>query len=208
MSDVVKNVYKLAEALGIPGGFYFNLIKQDDWSSIIKLHALLEAAITYLIVEATNNKKLEDIFSRLELSNLKTGKLAFARKYDLLDKQTISFIRTISEIRNECVHKIGNIGLKLDKYVSSLNKDKRNNFYSAMLVGTPDQIDINGQSISVKEFVSENPKQHIWYVSMYLLEHIYLSQQTAAKEHSYAEFARNIVEESGNVANAKVQIET
>ncbi|MDH3672581.1 MAG: hypothetical protein OES46_15730 [Gammaproteobacteria bacterium] len=208
MTDVVKSVSTLTKALGMPGGFYFNLIRQDDWSFIIKLHALIEAAITHLLVEATNNKELEDIFSRLELSNMKTGKLAFAHKYDLIDKQTITFIRTISEIRNEFVHKIGNVGLKLDKYLSSLSKDKRNNFYSAVLMGTPDQIEINGESVSVKQFISENPKQHIWMVSMYLLEDIYQTQQTTAKEHSYTEFARYFAKESEAEPNEKSHEET
>ena len=110
---------------------------------------MIEAAVTYLLVEATNKPELEDVFSRLELSNLRTGKLAFVRKYDLLDKEFITFISAVSEIRNEFVHKIGNVGSKLDEYLASLNKDKRNNFYNAVLMGTPDPMEIGGKSIPV-----------------------------------------------------------
>lgn len=45
-------VEELVKELGLPEGFYAELLGEDDWSFIIKLHALMEAAVTGLIVAA------------------------------------------------------------------------------------------------------------------------------------------------------------
>ena len=46
-ADVVSSVQKL----GLPEGFYNNLLNEDDWSFVIKLSALFEAAATHVLTE-------------------------------------------------------------------------------------------------------------------------------------------------------------
>jgi len=57
-----------------------------DWSFVIKLHALLETAVSQLLVHALGGEELVDVFSALEMSNIKTGKLAFVKTLGLLPK--------------------------------------------------------------------------------------------------------------------------
>jgi len=35
----------------LPDDFYNNLLKEDDWSFVIKLHSLIEASVTHLLTE-------------------------------------------------------------------------------------------------------------------------------------------------------------
>ncbi len=44
MTEMSKEVSELESLLGLPNGFYNNLLAEDDWSFVIKLSALFEAA--------------------------------------------------------------------------------------------------------------------------------------------------------------------
>jgi hypothetical protein len=92
--------------LGLPTNFLWNLQAEDDWSAIIKLHALLETAVTHLLVQFFGHDELEDVFANMELGNTRTGKLVFLSKLDCLSKDNRRFIRKLSEIRNKLVQDI------------------------------------------------------------------------------------------------------
>ena len=79
--DVIQD---LELTLGLPENFYTNLKSEDDWSFVVKLHSLFEAAITGVVVAALGKDELGDIVSRLELSNKRTGKMAFVKALDLM----------------------------------------------------------------------------------------------------------------------------
>ena len=119
--DIVSFVAALSEIiadlereLSISAGFFVSLRKeQSDWAFVVKLHALFEAAITYLLVHYFGEENIESIFANLQMSDMKVGKIAFVNKLGLLDKEDISFIRLLSEIRNEYTHMIKNINAPL-----------------------------------------------------------------------------------------------
>ena len=111
---------QLEENLRLPIGFFESLAQEDDWSFVIKLHALMEAAVTHLLVETLAEPSLQDIFSRLDMSNTQTGKLAFADKLGLLGKDVPRFIRTLSELRNEFVHDVSNVDVDLVTFIQEL----------------------------------------------------------------------------------------
>src|SRR5205807_8135781 len=79
-------VHELENQLGLPSEFCNRLLGEDDWSFVIRIHALLEAAITHLLIETLREPRLRPLFSRMELSNFVAGKVAFAEKLELLDK--------------------------------------------------------------------------------------------------------------------------
>ena len=57
-------VRQLEENLQLPVGFFESLVQEDDWCFITKLHALIEAAVTHLLVETVDRPSLQDVFSR------------------------------------------------------------------------------------------------------------------------------------------------
>ena len=106
--DLDDSIGRLESDCGLPEGFC-NLMQEDDWSFVIKMHSLLETAVSQLLTNALGRNELAYIFAALEMSNTKTGKIAFASALGLLPKQHLDFIRSLSELRNQLVHRVKNV---------------------------------------------------------------------------------------------------
>jgi hypothetical protein len=74
-----NEINELEIDLGVDVGFFESLLNEDDWSFVIKLHALLEAATGHLLVEHFDDKRLEEVIAHLEMSNQRTGKIALLK---------------------------------------------------------------------------------------------------------------------------------
>jgi hypothetical protein len=118
----------LEEKVGLQSGFLVKLYEEDDWSFIIKLHALMEAACTHLIVAHLEKPELADIISRLELSGKTLGKTVILKRLNLLGEYNRRFISALSELRNKLVHDIRFSNFTLLKYVQSLDPKSIKNF--------------------------------------------------------------------------------
>ncbi len=180
----------LENDLGISNQFFCKLIHEDDWSFIIKLHSLFEAAVTQLLTKELRRDELENIISDLELSNKKSGKLAFARTLNLLKTEESRYINSLSELRNQLVHKITNINFNLEQYVNSLNKQQLQSFEKAFAYSAKEEIDLNNRKIPRHQFIKENPKITIWMGAMTCLETIYQAKTSA---ELLAEFSSKLV---------------
>jgi len=67
--DTVEGSVRLIEsAVGVPQGFLESLKNEDDWSFVIKIHALLEAAVSHLLCKTLGRDELADVLSFTELS--------------------------------------------------------------------------------------------------------------------------------------------
>jgi hypothetical protein len=71
------------------------------------------------------------VFSRIELSNTQSGKLAFADSLGLINRDTKRFIRTLSELRNMFVHDVSNVNIDLTQFFEQLPEDRRKGFEKA-----------------------------------------------------------------------------
>ena len=110
-------------------------MEENDWSFIIKLHSLIEAAATQLLVVTLGKPELEDIISLLELSGQRTGKLAFFKSMNTLDSSSRRFIQSLSEIRNSFVHDVSNVDVTLEEYFFNLVEEKQKGFNTAFKWG-------------------------------------------------------------------------
>ena len=170
----------LEKHIGLENNFFKNLLEESDWSFIIKLHSLIESIITSLLVFHFNESKLNKVFSQLELSNKITGKLAFIKEIDLLGKEDIRFIYTLSKLRNNFIHNVKNCNITLSDWIKKLDKKQLNNFAVFM---RPMEAKLNNTSIikrdkillkqiekkSLIDFARETPKLHIWLGAYCLL---------------------------------------
>jgi hypothetical protein len=52
----------------------------DDWSFVIKVHALVEAALTHAITATVAREELKDFCGALAIGDTKRGKLALAHR--------------------------------------------------------------------------------------------------------------------------------
>lgn len=170
-SDPIAWVRQFEKDLKLPTGFFLNLLKEDDWSFIIKLHALVEAAVSHLLASICGDQLL-NIFTRLELSSETTGKVAFGKALGVLDKDERIFIRKLSEVRNSFAHDVRQAGATLDEYVAGLDRSQLKALKVAIGLGL-DPFPISDPPVPELEFVRDNPKLCIWLRALFLISFIY-----------------------------------
>ena len=176
---VDKGIIDLESKIGTKSGFFLSLLSEDDWSFVIKLHALFEAVCTHLLLFHFKEPDLSELFGRLELSNKTTGKIAFLAKLKMLGKNDRRLVASLSELRNSLVHDVRNSKFMLTELVGSLTDKELKRFaisfspfesHIRRMVDAPlfpdsmpdekliMQADIN----NVIKRAKDNPKEHIW----------------------------------------------
>lgn len=206
--DTIKidgGIIRLQKKLGLPDNFFKDLLEENDWSFIIKIHALIEGVCSNLLTFHFNEPKLEKIFSRLDLSDTSTGKLAFLRETELVSSLNSKYISSLSQFRNKLVHNVQYYDVNLCEMVSKLDKNQRTSFAIAFsphetqlrefrkmkLPGLKETKDLERQ-INIGNIINrfeKNPKVHIWFGAYSILVSIvdtfaysdYLQSQKAEK---------------------------
>ena len=133
--ELFKYFSDLENALALEQGFFESLLKDDDWSFVIKLHALIEAATTHLLTEVIGKPELQTFITRIEMSNKSSGKLAMLKAMDLIDIDSQRYIIKLSELRNSFVHNITNASTSIDDFFASLEESDEKGFTKAFRWG-------------------------------------------------------------------------
>ena len=121
MPSLFVGIDELERKLGVSPGFVEALEKEDDWSFVIKLHALFESVCTHLLVHHFRESSIHDIVSHLELSNKRTGKAAFLKALGLLGDDERRYISSLSELRNNLVHDVRQSTFRLAEMVEAFD---------------------------------------------------------------------------------------
>src|SRR5437660_473082 len=105
----------------------------DDWTFIIKIHALIEVALNHMVVGGlgAHGRQLSDAIERLSVWG-KGGKIAFATALGLLPERCLAFIRLMSEVRRHLVHDAANFDFSISVYMATLEKNKLNEWKKAL----------------------------------------------------------------------------
>ncbi|MGD1019612.1 MAG: hypothetical protein ABSA12_09860 [Verrucomicrobiia bacterium] len=111
--------------------FLLDLEKQDDWSFVIKAHALLEAAISQMIFDSLGETRLQGFVQHLPLIG-RTSKLAVAEQLGLLSDEQRGFIRRFSELRNSLVHNFDKLDFSFQKYCAALDESEYKNWLKSI----------------------------------------------------------------------------
>jgi hypothetical protein len=192
MNELEEAIRNIEERIGVRTGFFDELAKEDDWSFVIKAHALLESACAEILALRTGTPQTLDIFSRTELSSKSTGKVAFLKAFDLLNDRERRFISAFSEIRNSLVHNIRNTSFNLQLYVTALDKNQRKifveNFGYAYLAEGSDGKDY----VCQPDKVISNAKESIWLGLKYVLSVISIQMDTIRLRQQITEFKQEI----------------
>ena len=154
---------------GLPNTFFDDLQKGDDWSFVIKIHAIFEALVTDLIRVELGRKELADLLARIELSRRPTGKLEIAKCLGALYEKEVKFIRNLSELRNDLVHNIRNVGFDLETYVTKVDKNKVKAISEAFCYKMKEQIEESGKKYSRLEYFRAFPRKTLYAMSQSLL---------------------------------------
>lgn len=164
--------------LGLPASFMLEIYSgKDDWSFIIKLHALIESVTTYLLTAHFEEDSLRDVFANLELSNKKSGKLAFAKALELLSDDARRFVSCLSEVRNSLVHGIQNITFKLNATHTGDLKKRVEGLLRAIEPFWKPELEFSGKKVKRASFISENRRLTIWIGAIRIIEEAYPVKQ-------------------------------
>ncbi|WP_316674913.1 hypothetical protein [uncultured Tolumonas sp.] len=186
--QVGDSILELEEKIGVKSNFFRNLLNEDDWSFIIKLHALFEAACTHLLLFHFKEPQLAKTISRLELSNKTTGKIAFLSELELLGTEERRLISALSELRNKLVHDVRNSEFSLEKMVLNFDSNTIKNFaisYSpfetfirkfpydeTLKLGYDDEMLKYAAVDNMITRAKQTPKLHIWVGAKHVLNNM------------------------------------
>lgn len=116
-ANMLRGAQAAEVRLGLPSGFTMNISTEDDWSFILKLHGIVDAALEQTIrtrcfaerygVFSRDEALLDKLCSGLNFDG-RVSKLSFARAFKLTDEQGLAFCRALSTIRNIYAHKVAN----------------------------------------------------------------------------------------------------
>lgn len=188
----------LEEAFGLPRKFIDNLINEDDWSLVIKSHALLESACADMLCHYFGKYELADIFAQMDMSNKRYGKIAFISALNLLSKAERRFISELSELRNTLVHNASNVTFSLSNYFSSLPKETQKRLFSALNLRL-EQVSVRDELIEGVNLLIKEPKVVIWSSLTLCLSRIYIQDVFAIKRNELVDGAIKKQKEVGPV---------
>jgi hypothetical protein len=103
-SSVLSDVSAFEQKLGLPESFYTDLLKNDDWSFVVKLNALVEAACTHALSMRLHAPELEEALANLDLGTSLSAYLTMltdwtSSSYPLSQRHSAIACRTWSRLR-------------------------------------------------------------------------------------------------------------
>jgi hypothetical protein len=129
--EQLEYVEEVEPSLGVAKGFFRKLLNsEDDWSFVIKTHALIESTLTRLIQVTVQPQPLAEFIATLDVSGGRHSKVMLLRKCKLLENDEEKFVRGLSKIRNQLVHNVRHTNFGLKKYVEDLDDNQKNEFLS------------------------------------------------------------------------------
>lgn len=190
--DLFANLKLFELRLGVPENFYRDLLHEDDWSFVIKLNALFEAACTHILATRMHAPALEESLANLDLLHSKYGKVALLRKLGALTSEQGTVLRNLAELRNSLAHNIHNVAFSFEKYVAGLDKQQLDNLIRNFGHGVADELRIGDKTIQRRQFIHENPKIALWLTSVEILGCLAIEVEVArlhVKSLALSEFA-------------------
>lgn len=192
IDEIMKGMFTLLKQsekdLHLREGFFQMLLQEDDWSFVIKIHALIEAAVSQQLAFALD-KRLLNIFRRLELGDTRSGKIIFAESLGLLQKDECRFIQKLSELRNSLVHDIRKTDFSFKAYLDSLDKNQKKAFLDWVV-----SFSTEGARSQWIQNAKENPKIPIWLFAITVVMHTSLTLIKANLDKKMMKYAYEIME--------------
>lgn len=179
----------IEESMALPSGFLDSLCEEDDWSFIIKMHAFLEAQLSTVIVDHLNKEELSSVITEMPMSHGKYGKARIARSLGIISKEMLTYINSLSALRNKLVHNIENVKFNInneyEKKVKKAQEVQYNNFGFA-LKGS------EYEEKNTQKIFNNSPKKAIHFSGIAIVQKLYLEKMEAKNS--------NLERESGSLA--------
>jgi len=153
-----EGVAGLEREFELPKGFVQGLLKEDDWSFVIKLHALIEASVAHMLT-ARLGENLSEFVHGMSLRG-RTSKLNLAKALGYLDSGAVSFVGMLADLRNSLAHGVSNLTFSFRAYLTGLDDESLKRWLAAV---DPDyDKPIEGEAMTGGEFAWKSPKLAMW----------------------------------------------
>jgi hypothetical protein len=175
---VLEEISELEKKIGLPHNFIHQLITEDDWSFVIKLNALFEAASTHLLASKLNHPELEENLSYIDFGNSKFGKVALLKKLDCISRDEAKFLQLLFELRNKLAHNISYVNFNFGSHLTSLDSNQKKSFVNAVKCGK-ELVFWNCEHQSIEKYVLSHPKVLVFLTASEIL--VSLHMQTVSE---------------------------
>ncbi|MFN7917391.1 MAG: hypothetical protein U0Q55_18745 [Vicinamibacterales bacterium] len=155
---ITKGLKRLSHILKLREDFLADLLlDKDDWSFVVKSHALLEAAVCALLVVHLRKHELDEVLSeQVEMS----ARIEMTKALGLTTDADRKAMRALSNLRNRLVHNAKDTNFRFVEHFK--NKDVRRNFSDTFGHAWPDPVPGTDPSTSRSDYVIANPKLAIF----------------------------------------------
>ncbi len=191
-----NEIEDLEEYLGLKHGFFTSLQLDDDWSFIVKLNSLFEAAVSSMVTEELARKELKSIFSNMDMGTSRYGKLAFIKELNLLPVNYIKYIETLNRLRNKFAHDISKTNHDLKTYLKTASSNTRSE--CRKYLNRIESTDVSGAEMTGDEYFKKEPRTAIYLSGKLVLE--FIRQRTIASQQV------SIINEKRSEENEPVRI--
>src|SRR5438034_5208482 len=157
-----ETVRALVGELRQKGNFLHGLLKQDDWSFVIKAHALLEAVVTQLVIANIGSASFVRCIERLPLGG-QFGKIRLCEQLGLLSDDQRKFVRWLSELRNPLVHRLDKVTFTFAAHVRGFDKHQRECWLDSIVWFSKDDLKTQREWKSIAKIT---PNTHCSWVSI------------------------------------------
>ena len=149
----------LTGRLGLSARFINGILETDDeWTLVIKLHAMVESALNEVLMARFKVPELEKVIARLETGDPERGKIAFAQKFGWITDRQRTFLRFFSTLRNFLVHDAKNFEFSLKTYPDTLVAGERSKWISLLTDALSENLRFEGVSVTRTEFAEKDPR--------------------------------------------------
>ena len=171
-------INELEQKLGVPVGLFKKLKDEDDWSFLIKTHALLELALAHLIHTELERPELAKFFRKLNIGG-EHGKLEVIKSLKLLDPHHFAYLRLLTDLRNKVAHDIRNVGFNLTDYLTPKTDNQLREFaLTAFCIPVSEPL---AMTKKVRSSILANPRSYLWHGAMDCLSTVYMKDQIAER---------------------------
>jgi hypothetical protein len=179
---ILDDIGSFEHKLGLPKGFYQKLLNEDDWSFVIKLSALFEAAATHALTARLGYPQLEGALSCLDHAHTKYGKVKLLKELGVISVEQANCLAKLAELRNRFAHDVSNVSMTFEQYISPMDANQKSQLIKWAGHGIhQEQFVLNGNTVIKRDFVLSNAKLSIWGTAQEILACMYLDVD--ASEH-------------------------
>jgi hypothetical protein len=174
-----ENVFKL------PTGFFGRFLEEgDDWSFIIKTHAIIESGTTRFLEAVAAPTIPPEFLQSLPLDG-RHSKLRLLELLGRFESDHIKFVKGLSRIRNLLVHDVTQVGFVLTDYLASLSTQDVHNLISEIcrVFYYPERFKSKSEREKQLAKILAEPRFYIWRTALFYLAITSLRLDSAKLEH-------------------------